>query len=62
MKFRLRRADGECRWMMTTGVPRLTECGELLGYAGSTHDIDDLVRAQDALARSESLLQPSWRR
>jgi two-component system CheB/CheR fusion protein len=32
MKFRLRRADGECRWMMTTGVPRLTECGELLGY------------------------------
>ena len=56
MKFRLRRADGEYRWMMTTGVPRLTECGELLGYAGSTHDIDDLVRAQDALARSERSL------
>jgi two-component system CheB/CheR fusion protein len=55
-KFRLQRADGEYRWMRTSGVPRLTEDGELLGYAGSTHDIDDLVRAQEALARSEQSL------
>ena len=55
MKFRLRRADGEYRWMMATGVPRLTECGELLGYAGSTHDIDDLVRVQEALARKREV-------
>jgi two-component system CheB/CheR fusion protein len=56
-KFRLRRADGEYRWVITMGVPRLTESGELLGYAGSTHDIDDLVRAQENLARSEESLE-----
>ncbi len=46
---RFRRADGVYRWTKSTGVPRFTESGELIGYVGSTVDIHDLKEAEDAL-------------
>ena len=50
--FRLRRADGEYRWVLTTGVPRYTPAGVFAGYIGSCVDITELRRTQDqALAR-----------
>jgi PAS domain S-box-containing protein len=57
-KFRLRRADGEYRWMNSVGVPRLGdgEGAHPVGYVGSTYDVDDLIRAQDDLRVSQESL------
>ena len=41
MDFRLRRADGEYRWMLDSAVPLFTPGGELAGYIGSCLDIHD---------------------
>jgi PAS domain S-box-containing protein len=47
--YRLRRADGEFRWVNGSAVPRFGNSGELLGYIGSIIDIT-------ARKRSETLL------
>src|SRR4030095_10217043 len=39
MEYRLRRADGEYRWVVDTGVPRMTPEGTVAGYIGSRLDI-----------------------
>jgi len=53
LERRLRRSDGEYRWMLCSGVP-LFEEGVFAGYIGSDIDITDLKRAQDeALARQK---------
>ncbi|MGH8003074.1 MAG: PAS domain S-box protein [Brasilonema sp.] len=48
MEYRLRRFDGEYRWILNIGVPRFTSEGEFLGYIGSGVDIEDrkLTEAQ----------------
>ena len=46
MEYRLRRADGEYRWVMESGVPRYTPGGEFAGYIGSNIDITDLKLAE----------------
>jgi two-component system, cell cycle sensor histidine kinase and response regulator CckA len=46
IEYRLRRADGEYRWLMCSGVPRFTSDGAFAGYIGSDIDITDLKRAQ----------------
>ena len=38
---RLRRADGQYRWVIGHGSPRLGSTGELIGYVGSCADITD---------------------
>ncbi|MDZ8263843.1 PAS domain S-box protein [Nostoc sp. ChiQUE01b] len=53
MEYRLRRFDGEHRWLLDTGVPRLTPTGEFLGYIGSCVDIHDRKLAEEALRDSE---------
>ena len=45
MEYRLRRADGEYRWVIESGIPRYTGAGEFAGYIGSNIDITDLKRA-----------------
>ncbi|HKW52063.1 MAG TPA: ATP-binding protein [Stellaceae bacterium] len=42
MEYRLRRADGEYRWILDTGVPRFDTAGTFLGYIGSCIDINAL--------------------
>jgi PAS domain S-box-containing protein/putative nucleotidyltransferase with HDIG domain len=52
MEYRLRRADGEHRWVLDTGVPRYDAAGEFEGYIGSSLDITDRKereREQEAL-------------
>jgi PAS domain S-box-containing protein len=41
MEYRLRRADGEYRWILDTGKPRYTPDGNFVGYIGSCVDISD---------------------
>jgi two-component system cell cycle sensor histidine kinase/response regulator CckA len=52
--FRLRRADGEYRQVLTTGAPRFTPDGLFAGYIGSCVDVTELRRTQEqALARQK---------
>jgi PAS domain S-box-containing protein len=41
MEYRLRRADGEYRWLLDNGVPRFAPSGVFEGYIGSCIDITD---------------------
>jgi PAS domain S-box-containing protein len=55
MEYRLRRADGEYRWMLDHGVPRFDGAGILLGYIGSCTDINDIYIARQALLQAEKI-------
>lgn len=48
-EFRFRRADGEYRWMRSSGVPRFTADGSLIGYVGCSIDIEDAKRSSENL-------------
>jgi PAS domain S-box-containing protein len=49
IEYRLRRRDGEYRWMLDRGVPRYARDGRFLGYAGVCIDIDERKRAEREL-------------
>ena len=59
MEYRLQRADGEYRWVLDTGVPRLASDGALLGYIGSCLDITERRQAEEALRANEAALRQS---
>jgi signal transduction histidine kinase len=50
MQYRLRRHEGEYRWVLDIGVPRLNPGGFFAGYIGSCLDITDHKLAEEALA------------
>jgi PAS domain S-box-containing protein len=50
MQYRLRRHDGEYRWISDTGVPRFNPDRSFAGYIGSCIDVTDHKRAEDALS------------
>ncbi len=47
MNYRLRRHDGEFRWIQDAGIPRFNEEGQFLGYMGSCVDISERKQAED---------------
>jgi len=49
---RLRRADGEERWVLATGVPRFGD-GDFLGHIGSGIDITDQRRVEEDLRAAQ---------
>jgi PAS domain S-box-containing protein len=49
MAYRLRRNDGEYRWVLHSGVPRYGSDGVFDGYIGSCFDITERQRAEQAL-------------
>lgn len=47
--YRVRRRDGEWRWVLDTAAPRFGEDGSYLGYVGSFIDITERKQAEDRL-------------
>jgi hypothetical protein len=47
MEFRLRRADGEYRWVVCNGAPRFAPAGGFGGYVASCIDVSDIKREQE---------------
>jgi PAS domain S-box-containing protein len=54
LDFRLRRGDGEYRWVIDEGRPRFDDEGEWIGYIGSVIEVHDRREATEALRRSEA--------
>jgi PAS domain S-box-containing protein len=57
MVYRLRRHDGEYRWVLDQGVPRFSSGGEFVGYVGAGLDITDRRRTEDELGASQRELR-----
>jgi len=49
MEYRLRRHDGEYRWLLDSGAPRFETDGRFLGYIGSCFDVTDLKRGEERM-------------
>ena len=57
MQYRLRRNDGEYRWISDQGVPRHDPEGRFAGYIGSCVDVTELVNKDQALRDSEERMR-----
>jgi PAS domain S-box-containing protein len=55
LDYRLRRWDGDDRWVLDHGVPRIDETGDFTGYVGSVIDITALNTALRAVLESTAL-------
>jgi PAS domain S-box-containing protein len=49
MEYRLRRADGEYRWLLDNGVPRFDAEGGFAGFIGSCMDINERRENEEGL-------------
>jgi PAS domain S-box-containing protein len=61
MEYRLRRHDGEFRWLLDQGMPRYDADGLFIGYIGSCLDIADEKLTRAALDASEQRLRLALR-
>ncbi len=50
MQYRLRRYDGEYRWVLDIGVPRFNQDGSFAGFIGSCVDVTDRKLAEEAVS------------
>jgi PAS domain S-box-containing protein len=60
MEYRLRRADGEYRWVLDNGTPRYRE-SEFAGFIGSCIDVTEQKRVEEELRRNQAQLIDSQR-
>ena len=56
LEYRLRRHDGQYRWVLDRGIPRFTPDGTFLGYIGAAHDITDRKSTELAILRRDAVL------
>lgn len=54
MEYRLRRWDGEFRWLLDNGTPRFVDDNHFAGYIGSCIDVTERKRAEAALIEHET--------
>ena len=62
MDLRLRRGDGEYRWMLDNGVPRFDADGRTIGYVGTCVDIHERKELEESLAERTRQLRLAERR
>jgi PAS domain S-box-containing protein len=62
MDLRLRRHDGQYRWMLDNGVPRFGADGAAIGYVGSCVDIHERKELEESLAERTQQLRLAERR
>ena len=55
MEYRMRRSDGIYRWMLVTGMPRISPAGEFLGFIGSGLDITELKDTEEQLRQAQKM-------
>lgn len=53
LEYRLRRHDGEYRWILDSGRPYYDQHDKFAGYIGSCYDMTEHKQAEKALAQSE---------
>ena len=56
MEYRLRRKDGEYRWLIDNGIPRYSPDESFLGYISSCLDITERKQAEEIKRISEAFL------
>jgi PAS domain S-box-containing protein len=62
MDYRLRRYDGEYRWILDSGVPIFHADGSFAGYIGSAFDVTESKLIEEALSKmSQRLIQAQER-
>lgn len=54
-EYRLRRFDGKYVWYLHRAVPRLGEAGELIEWIGSSTDIEQQKKSEEAIRQTEKL-------
>lgn len=57
MEYRLRRADGQYRWILDHGVPRFAGDGTFEGFIGSCIDITEMEQATQSAAQANAALE-----
>jgi PAS domain S-box-containing protein len=58
---RVRRADGEYRWLLVRNVPLRNELGNIVDWYGTAIDIEERHRAEESLRQSEAYLAEAQR-
>src|SRR6266404_5708865 len=58
---RVRRMDGDYRWLLIRNVPLRDKPGNIVSWYGTAIDIEERHRAEDALRRSEAYLAEAQR-
>ncbi|HEX2244219.1 MAG TPA: PAS domain S-box protein, partial [Gammaproteobacteria bacterium] len=52
-RARVKRHDGQWRWIESRGSPRVGPAGEVTGYVGSSADITELIKSQEAMREAD---------
>lgn len=61
-QVRVRRADGQWRWIESWGRPRFSEDGRFLGFVGSSADVTERRSTEERLREAQGALEEAIRR